>query len=88
MAQTTRLASFGPAACHGVVVGDGGHCCCRGWLSWVVDPGLGCWLSLLPLPLSMRVLTLRFKLVLLMLFVVDTRDRSRDFKFCEHCVTG
>ena len=88
MAQTTCLASFGPAACHGVVVGDGGCCHCRGWLSRVVDPGLGCWLSLLPLPLSMRVLTLRFKLVLLMLFVVDTRDRSRDFKFREHCVTG
>ena len=86
MAQTTRLASFGPAACHGVVVGDGGCCRCCGWLSQVVDPGLGCWLSLLPLPLSVRVLTLtlRFKLVLLMLFVVDTRD----FKFCEHCVTG
>ena len=35
MAQTTRLASFGPAACHGVVVGDGGRCRCCGWLSWV-----------------------------------------------------
>ena len=88
MAQTTRLASFGPAACQGVVVGDGGHCCCRGWLSRVVDPGLGCWLLLLLLPLSMRVLTLRFKLVLLMLFVVDTHDRSCDFKFREHCVTS
>ena len=88
MAQTTRLASFGPAACHGVVVGDGGRCRCHGWLSRVVDPGLSCWLSLLLLPLSMRVLTLRFKLVLLMLFVVDTRDRSCDFKFREHCVTG
>ena len=48
-----HLTLFGPAACCGVVVGDGGHCCCRGWLSWVVDPGIGCWLSLLPLPLSM-----------------------------------
>ena len=48
-----RLVSFGPTACHGVVVGDGGHCRCRGWLSRVVDPGIGCWLSLLPLPLSM-----------------------------------
>ena len=84
----TCLASFGPAACHGVVVGDGGRCHCRVWLSWVVDPGLSCWLLLLLLPLSMQVLTLTFKLVLLMLFVVDTRDRSCDFKFHEHCVTG
>ena len=53
MAQTTRLALFGPATCHGVVLGDGGRCRCRGWLSQVVDPGVGCWLSLLPLPLSM-----------------------------------
>ena len=58
------------------------------WLSRIVDPCLGCWLLLLLPPLSMRVLMLRFKLVLLMLFVVDTRDRSRDFKFHEHCVTG
>ena len=53
VAQTTPDASFGPAACCGVVVCDGGHCHRRGWLSWVVDPGVGCWLSLLLLPLSM-----------------------------------
>ena len=79
VAQTMPDASFGPAACRGVVVCDGGCCCvvvgCHGLSTLALVVGCRCCRC----RYQCRVFKLRFKLVLLMLFVVDKRARSRDF---------
>ena len=72
-------ASFGPAACRGVVVCDGGRCCvvvgCHRLSTLALVVGCRCCRC----RCQCRVFKLRFKLVLLMLFVVDKHARSRDF---------